>query len=233
MKRKPKKMEDVTHGPFTAAIRFDQENGIFSCEYGDGRFQDATIEAVRRWAKERLRALATLKWNPILEVCFDAEDERVNNLENCTNLSLRIERHYIAWDGAKWVITPWVVMARGVVCFIGPARSEMEQTGHHALGEQELMEQRIASAKPFWAAQGVGEVMQFPLVKKGGIRGEVDYYVPYTEDRWATMLGIIDRMRELRASVHKMLSTATGWQQLAIIAATKMLADAKPNEESK
>jgi hypothetical protein len=90
------------------------------------------------------------------------------------------------------------------------------------MSNQELMEQRISHSRAFSPDSGLGPRLQFPIVEAERL-GASCYYVPYTEDRWATMLGILEKIRELRKRIHHMLSTGSGWAQLAAIAGTKLL----------
>jgi len=220
MPRKVKKFESVNHGTFTADIRLDAETGRFSCEYGGQSFESTSLPDVRVWAKTRLRAMSELKWDSIMSVCFSNEDTSVNNLNNCTNLELYIERFHVAWDGKKWVQTPWVVMPPGQWMAIGPNTSDMDQKDHE-MPPEILSQQRIARSRIFCAAEKCGNVIKFPLIEGGGMRPT--YYVPYSDDRWLTMIGIMEKVRELRTRIHTMLSSAEGWQQLAAIAAVKLL----------
>jgi hypothetical protein len=84
-----------------------------------------------------------------------------------------------------------------------------------------LAQERIARSKVFYAAERCGDVIQFPLIESGGLHPV--YHVPYTEERWLTMVGIIEKVRELRERIHAMLSSNEGWNQLAAIAAVKLL----------
>lgn len=222
MPRKPKKFEDVTHGPFKAAIRLDPESGKFECEYGDDRFESHELPKVRAWAKNKLREMSSLAWKPVMKVNFDAVDDRVNNLKNCANIRCYLERMWIAWNGKRWITCRWVVMPRGTVMCSGPDPSEMEQD-QHPMSDQELMEQRIAYSREFYVS-GVelAEHLTFPLVGEESL-GAQDYYVPYTKERWATMLGLLDKIRELRARIHQLLACETGWAKLAAIAGTRLL----------
>jgi hypothetical protein len=225
MPRKPKKLEEVSHGPFKATIRFDIEAGEFSCDYGGDAVVSRDLKIVRKWATDRLRRLAVLEWKPIMSVNFDAEDDRVNNLVNCSNVRCYIERFYVAWDGKKWVQCPWVVMPPGTYMCSGPNVSEMEQD-KHPMDPPTLMQQRIAYSKDCcWTDSN--PVIKFPVIGSGV--GSSVYYVPYTEERWRTLVSIIEKIRELRARIHGLLSTGTGWKQLAAIAGVKLLED-KSNE---
>lgn len=228
MPRKLKKFEEIPHGPFMAVICLDAD-GEFSCNYGGETYASTSLVMVRAWASKRLRDMSDLKWDPIMRVNFDREDDRVNNLANCMNLQLYIERIYIAWCG-KWVQTPWVVMPPGTTLCCGPNVSDMEQ-GQHSMSDRELMQQRIARSIPFHAATGQGNVLRFPLIYRDGL-GQDSYFVPYTADRWVTMIGIIDKVRDLRARLHEMLSNVEGWNQLAAIAGTRLLDKAELSNDN-
>lgn len=220
MARRPKKIETVLHGTFEAPIYFEAESGAFSCQYGGDEKRSQVLPEVRKWAKERLRALCELRWDPILMVQFSNEDSRVNNLVNCAQLEVHIERYHISWDGKQWVQCPWVVMPPNTVMCSGPNASDMLQE-NYPMSPGELATQRIARSKPFYDAEKVGQVIKFPIISSS-INSAI-YYVPYTEERWLTMIGIIDKLRELRGRIHTMLSSADGWNQLATIAGVKLL----------
>ena len=112
-------------------------------------------------------------------------------------------------------------MPPGTFMCSGPNVSEMEQD-QHPMDAQTLMEQRIAYSKQcYWLDSN--PVISFPVVSEGV--GAAIYHVPYTEERWQTLTGIIEKIRELRARIHGLLSTNTGWQQLAAIAGVKLLED--------
>ena len=99
MPRKPKSWRTVDHGPFKADITVRRRGGRdFSCGYGGDYFASSELVKVRKWAIERLRAMATLDWKPVMEVNFDSEDDQVNGLRNCSNVRCYVERYYIAWD---------------------------------------------------------------------------------------------------------------------------------------
>ena len=228
MPRKIKKFEDISHGPFKAVIRLDPKTGIFSCEYGGEEFDNIALAEVRKWAHIKLRAMSALDWQPVMVVNFDATDDQVNNLKNCSNIRCYLERCYIAWDGKKWVQAPWVVAPRNISLVIrGGAYSEMEQS-EYSMPEQELMEQRIAHAQDFYPGPASPDIT-WPLVEPGR-RGDQAYWVPWTEDRWATMLGMLDKIRELRTRIHQLLACERGWIKLAAIAGTKLLAAPEEND---
>lgn len=227
MKRsREKKFEVVEHGPFKVDIRFDSETGTFSCEYATERCKSTNLVEVRKWASEKLKALSRLSWAPIMSVTFTVQDTMVNNLKNCSNLSCYIERGYIAWAVKKWVWAPWVVQPRGSYVCSPHAPSEMEQ---QPMSAQELACERLTHSKDFYPAQGFGAKIDFPLVEPESLTRQT-YWVPYTEERWATMIGIIEKMRELRQRIRAMLASSAGWQQLAAIAGTKLLEAPKPDE---
>lgn len=220
MKRsRDKKFETVEHGPFRADIRLDSETGVFSCAYATDSFQSTKLVEVRKWAYEKLKATCDIKWAPVMSVTFTVRDTMTNSLKNCSNLDCYIERGYIAWSGHKWVWAPWVVQPRGTYLCTSHAPSEMEQP---PMSAHELACERLSHAKDFYPAQSKGAKLDFPIVEPESLSRQT-YWIPYTDEHWATMLGIIDKMRELRQRIAKMLSTGTGWAQLAAIAGTKLL----------
>ena len=76
MPRKPKKLEDVTHGPFKAAIRFDVEEGEFSCEYGGSAVASPELAVVRKGAYDRLRAMAVRERSQVVPAVQAAREHR-------------------------------------------------------------------------------------------------------------------------------------------------------------
>lgn len=208
-------MEEVKHGPFKAVIRMD-DSGVFSCDYG-ALSTSGTLPKVREWARTTLRKLSQLKWYPVMQVEFDTEDCRVNNLTTSCNINCHMERFHIAWDGRKWLQCPWVVDPRGTTMVIGPANSDREQP---EMPEEELNERRIACSREFYYGPK-GDVITWPIAASSN-RGNV-YHVPYSEESWATMLGILERLRELRSGINKLLGTQHGWLTLAKVAETKLL----------
>lgn len=215
MKRSSKRpIETIQHGPFKVVIRMD-DMGVFSADYG-ALETSGTLPQVRVWARKTLRELCNLKWHPVMEVHFDDEDNHVNNLRNTSNLECYIERHWIAWDGKKWIECPWVVDKPGHSLCVGPANSERTQDD---MPEGDLMAERIRRSQPFHDGPK-GDVIKWPLIADG--MGKT-YYVPYSEESWATMLGILERIRELRSGINKLLSTSNGWRVLAKVAETKLL----------
>jgi hypothetical protein len=216
--KRDKVFEKVKHGPFEAKICLSKE-GVFSCDYAGEAFSNVELRKVQAWAYVRLRETASLDWKPILTVSFDDEDDRVNNLKNCSNLGCYVERSYIAWDGKTWVETPWVVMPPGTCMVCGPQPSEMDQKDH-PMDHDTLMERRITYAREcYWLENDPHP--NFPIIKEGC--GAKYYYVPYTEVTWATMLSIIEKMRELRGRLNTLLASDQGWAQLATIAGAKLL----------
>lgn len=214
-----RRVEEVTHGPFRAVIRMD-DLGVFSCEYGALSVSGA-LPKVREWARTTLRKLAQLEWHPVMEVTLDDRDCPVNNLETVSNINCQMERYWIAWSGQRWVQCPWVVDPRGVSMVIGPANSDREQ---EEMPPDELSERRIACSRDFFHGPK-SNVITWPMVRDG--HNEKIYYVPYTEETWATMLGILERLRELRGRINKLLSTNDGWRVLAKVAQTKLLSASK------
>lgn len=225
--RRIKKFEEVSHGPFKAVIRLDPKHGLFSCDYGAAIFESPILDKVRQWAREQLRAMSKLDWVPVMQVNFNARDDRVNNLRNCANVNCWMDRFYAAWDGAKWVRAPWVVMPPGSYLCSGPAAADMDQASY-PMPEQTLMEARIAEAKPFWHAPAA-ERITWPLVAEGGSWNE--YYVPWTQERWNTLRDILARLRELRSRIGQLLACEDGWTRLAAIASTKLLAAPQSPED--
>jgi hypothetical protein len=222
---KDKLFETVKYGPFEAHVRLNGD-GVFSCSYGGAGFSSEVCAEVRKWAHDRLRALAVLDWQPIMSVTFDAVDDRVNNLNNCANIRCFLERCWIAYDGKKWVETPWVVMPLGCVMCSGPNASEMEQE-NYPMPDEELALQRIRHSKASFAFTRAQ--LQFPVVEPESL-GSKRYHVQYTKERWETMLKILSKMRELRSSIDKLLECDAGWKQLAAVAGAKLLGppSAKP-----
>jgi hypothetical protein len=219
---KPKKLETITHGPFSADIRLDRQSGLFSCDYGADTFSNTSLVDVRKWAWQQLRTHSALKWHPIMEVSFSSVDDRVNNLKNCTNIRCHMERYYIAWTGEKWVQTPWVVMPPGTYLCSGPPSSEMNQD-QHPMSDTDLMKQRIAHSQEFHVTGiELTEHLRFPIVSEEVLGGQ-RYYVRYTEENWATMLGLMEKIRELRGRIQDLLSCGEGWNVLSKIAQAKLL----------
>lgn len=210
-----KRVEEVCHGPFRAVIRMDNM-GVFSCEYG-AIGASGTLPEMREWAKKTLGKLSTLEWHPVMEVHFDDDDSYVNGLKTCSNLNCYMERFWIAWDGSKWVQCPWAVEPAGTYMVIGHASSDRVQP---EMTPEQLCERRIAHSTNFHYGPKEN-VIKWPLVDEGH-NGKI-YHVPYSEMSWATMLGILDKIRELRAGINKLLSTDSGWQILAKIAESKLL----------
>ena len=56
-KQQHRKFESITHGPFTADIRVNPKDGIYSCIYGSDEFHNADLLKVRSWATACLRAV--------------------------------------------------------------------------------------------------------------------------------------------------------------------------------
>ena len=208
-------IERVDHGPFSAEIRMN-DMGVFSVEVG-ALGHSGPLPEVREWARTRLREISDLKWQPVMEVNFDEEDQRVNCLKNSTNMACYMERFWIAWTGDKWIRAPWVVFRRGTSLCSPHNVSELEQDKMTA---EELNERRIAHSRDFDEAKSVPEI-RWPLVRDS--HRDKCYCLEFTEERWQTMIGIMDRIRELRAAVNKLLSTESGWKTLAKVAQSKML----------
>jgi hypothetical protein len=216
---KGKVFDTVKFGPFEAKIRLSKA-GMFSCDYGDECRRAGDLETVRKWAWNRLRDTSNLDWKPILGVTFEVEDQRINNLRTVSNLKCYIQRFYIAWDGAKWIQTPWVVMPPCTCLCLGPNRSDMKQEDHK-MSDEDLVKQRIAESRIcYWAPPS--PTITFPQVNPDRM-GDTEYYVPYNETTWQTMLGMLDKMRELRTRLADMLTTSAGWGQLAAMAGVKLL----------
>lgn len=220
-KRADKIIEKVVVGPFVAPIRMSTD-GVFSCEVGETSTSGPLIE-VRRWARQTLLERSDLKWQPVMEVSFDAVDTMVNNLKNCSNLACTMERHWLAWAGKYWIICPWVVQRPGTIVCSPHAVSEIEQP---SMSKEELAAQRLYHSRRFNVTDA--PVIQWPQISSW--MSDKVYWVPYSEESWQTMLGILERMRELRATLNKMLSTQTGWTQLAQIANNRLLAAPKTDD---
>ena len=224
-----KKFEEVKHGTFTADIKLDKDTGKFSCKYGNDEFESHSLPEVRTWAKGRLRALSSLDWKAIMKVTTNSSDSRVNNLDHCSDLSCYIERFWIAWDGVRWVQAPWVVMPPGNHLCSPHNESNLDQK-NYPMSETELMQQRIYRSRHFYEAEGIGETLRFPFSKSHG-NSDVTHFVPYTDLTWQTMVGVMERMRELRNRINTLLATSGGWKELASIANVKLLSDGQPKEE--
>lgn len=220
MARKDTKFEQVKHGSFTADIRLDKESGVFSCEYGDECFRHNELPKVREWARDALRRLSSLEWKAVMKVQSGSTDMSVNNLRNCVDISMHIERNYIAWDGRRWVYCPWVVMPPGTCMVSGPNSSDMEQD-RHPMRPEELMIQRIRFSREFDPGTKLGPVLKFPI--KDTWMHDLVYWVPYSEEQWGTIISIFDKLRELRDGINKMMSTETGWVQLQVISKQRLL----------
>lgn len=219
------RVEFVEVSTFKAAIYMDRKSGVFECEYGGEEFAAQDLQKVREWAKNRIKKTADMKWHPIMKVNIDNEDRRVNNLENCSNIQCYIERSWIAWDGKQWLECRWVLDPYGVTMCAGPNNSDREQP---EMSDDMLAMRRLENSHEFVDA-GKNQVIKWPLVTDG--RWGKVYVVPYTEENWQTMIGIIERIREVRQSVNKMLGTDHGWAQLKQIAANRLLA--APSDEKR
>ena len=211
------RVEFVEVSTFKAAIYMDRGSGVFECEYGGEKFSSQDLQKVRNWAKDRIKKTAVMKWHPIMTVNIDNEDRRVNNLEHCSNIQCYIERSWIAWDGKQWLECRWVVDPYGsTVC--GPNNSDREQP---EMPDDLLAIRRLDNSHEFHYA-GKNQVIKWPLLSDS--HRDNTYIVPYTEENWQTMIGVIERIREVRQSVNKMLSTDHGWAQLKQIALNRLLA---------
>lgn len=210
----------VDHGPFHVDIHVDSETGKFFCEYGDGvYFTSASLPEVRSWARETLRDLGQIKWQPVMEVHLDDEDGRTNNLKNCSNIECHIERGYIGWDGHEWRWTHWVVMPPGSVMVSGPQPSELEQS-EYPMPEEDLMAERVRRSRPF-VGSGSAVKLEWPIIDDS-VGGKI-YWVEYTEERWRAMLNMLDKMRELRGGINRLLSSEQGWVKLGKMAQSRLL----------
>lgn len=214
-----RKIETVKVGNVSCPLYLDA-SGTFTAHMDGKVIQDTSLESVRHKTEQMLREASTLEWKPIICVNTDDADCRVNNLEHSTNNQIYIERSYIAYDGKRWLECPWVVQRPGTVICSPHAPSNWEQ---HELPKEELCAARIFAARPFHATYGIVGMnrLTFPLVTKGH-SGKATY-IPYTEDHWQTMIGIIARFRELREKVNEMLATSDGWLMLEKVAQTKLL----------
>ncbi len=218
-RRKDLLIDTVTHGPFSAEVRMD-DNGVFHCAYGS-QSQSGPLPVIRKWAWQMLREVSQLKWEPVMQVSFDDRDDRVNNLKNSSNIACYMERMHIAWDGEKWIQCPWVVMPPGSYMCCGPNDSEMNQDDY-TMKPEDLMAERIRRSQEFVANPGVPNI-SWPLIRDGC--GDKVYYIRYSEERWQTMIGILDKIRELRGGINRLLSTEKGWLQLAVVAQTRLLGE--------
>ncbi len=219
-------LEDIQHGPFKARITFDHVSGTFECKYGNERCASLKLPEVRAWARARLRALSSLNWLPVMVVNYDVKDDRVNELVNSSNIALYIERCYIAWDSQKWVSCPWVVLPGGtylVACHMN--NSELDQK-NYPLDPNELMQQRIAQSREFYAAKGMGQEIKWPIVEEESLNHQ-RCWVPLTEERWATLLSLLDKIRELRARIQLLLSHEKGWKMLQTMTGNNLLPPAQ------
>ncbi len=221
MKKRPKTIEKVEHGTFSAPIKFDSDTGVFSFSFGSENLESTNLVDVRAFARQTLRAAATLDWKPIMEVSFGNRDQRVNNLKNCVNMECQLERYYVAWDGRQWVKTAWVVMPPGSFLCVGPHPSDARQSDY-PMDAATLMAQRVAKSQAWHV--GKTEALRFPLVREGPF-GDTEYFVPYTQQNWDTIVGIQQKIRELRTGIHKLLTTEPGWIRLAHIATAGLLGD--------
>lgn len=207
--------EKVEHGPFALNITVD-DNGTFHGAYGPDS-KSGSLPDVRTWARETLRNVCALKWQPIMIVRFDAEDQRVNNLKNCTNLACYLERAWIAWTGKKWIECPWVVDRAGVTMCHGPANSDREQPEMEA---SELQAQRLARSNDWHNGPETPDIV-WPI-RREAFR-DYEYSIPYTDEKWQTMIAVQNKIRELRARMNVLLSTQDGWEKLSGIAAAGLL----------
>lgn len=211
-KQKDKIFQTLKHGPFEGHVRISKA-GLFSAEFGPDYFSNANFAEVKGWLYERMRAHCNLRWLPVMEVHFDCEDQQINNSHNCSNLACRLERYYIAWTGEKWVQTPWVVQPSGTHICSPHDNSELEQP---AMSDDMLMAERVRHARDFYQGPDHPDI-EWPLTEEG-FRHQREYVVKYTEDNWQTMLGILDKMRALRAGLNNLLAKKDGWNVLASIA---------------
>ncbi len=218
-RKKGKVIEKATLGQTFIDIRMDSD-GVFSCDFGDG-FSSPILKDVREWTRTKLREASEREWFPVMEVHMGDGDMRVNNLRNCTDMSLYLERCYIAWDSTKWIYCPWVVNPAGVHMCFGPNPTDDTQRD---MPRDMLMSQRMANSREFVYAKT--NPIKWPI-KYGDEDRDKNYFVPYTEDNWNTMIGILARFKELRASIHAMLGTDRGWVQLQAISSAKLLQEPK------
>lgn len=223
MRKKPFIFSTVTHGPFSVNIQAEPSSGFFVCQFGGKTMRDPVFAVVRRWAVDCLKRTSALDWQPVMAVNFDKQDQSVNGLKDCTNLRCWLDRFYASWDGLKWVKTPWVVMPANTYLCAGSPPSERRQEDY-PMPPEELMQQRVSCSQDFHAARGEGSTMRWPLLEPSSL-GDCTYYVPYTEENWAVMLGILNRMRELRAGIAHLLSSHRGMEQLAKVAHTRLISE--------
>lgn len=216
--KKDKVFSTITVGTQSCKIRVSSF-GLFSAELGGLSYSSKDCEDVIRWARQRLKDTSCLEWKPVMEVHSDNADTRVNCLEHCTNIQLYIERYYIAWDGKQWIQCPWVVHPPGTYRLDPHDPSNEEQC---KMEPQVLAGQRLHHSKPFSYSEKYGPTLVFPIIQKWMDRDKI-YIVPYNDQTWSTMIGIIHRIRELRGHINKLLSTDSGWGQLAEIAKVKLL----------
>jgi hypothetical protein len=218
------KVEFVEVSTLKATIYMDRGSGVFECEYGGEKFSSQDLQKVRDWAKDRIKKTADMQWHPVMKVNIDNEDRRVNNLEHFSNIECYIERIWIAWDGKQWLECRWVVDHYGTTMCAGPNNSDREQP---EMPDEMLAMRRLDCSHEFHYA-GKNPFIKWPLVSNSH-RDKI-YFVPYTEENWQTMVGVIERIREVRSTVNKMLSTSHGWAQLKAIASNRLLNAPKSQE---
>ena len=218
MKMKGRRIEVVSEGPFTAEIKLTQD-GTFFCNLGECPYTSRDKADVAKWARKWLRDHNQLTWTPVLEVSWTHEDTRCNYLDHSVNLDFYIERYYVAYANGTWVECPWAVRPVGTYLCSPHNPSNEEQ---QPISPEELAQARVSESKAWYHASALGPVITWPLAIRGSM-SRTQYVVPYTEATWGTMLGLMEKVRELRASVEGMLATDQGWQQLAVVATQKLL----------
>lgn len=220
--------ERVSFGPYSVEIRVNGD-GIFSFEHGVESLKSANLVDVRKAANAALKKHSALEWKPILSVCFGDHDSSVNNLDHSADITIYIERSYIAWTGRKWIECPWAVQPPGhYICSPhNPSNEDQCQ-----MDAETLAWRRLAESSDWWSVVKDEPSPVFPICE-GESLGRITYHVPYNEATWQTMLGLIAKFQELRQQIHGLLKTSSGWTVLAEMSKVMLLQPPKETGQLK
>jgi hypothetical protein len=175
-------------------VYLDKKTMRFSAEFGDFKICDADGDKVRRAVMAAIRERAELPWTPVIEA-YQSQNTistvrygREVPLHLRENMGLEIERFYVAQKFDKrWIRVDWDVES----------------------------DQRIMRARG-WDNAPKGDEIKYSTHNEyeAFTTRHSTKVLPYSDDLWTGLTGVIDGMKHIREIVKGLLGSEEGVKRL-------------------
>jgi hypothetical protein len=201
---------EYTQAGIVVDIRLNKQKGLFNAEWGDKRWTNADLTTIKQEIVQFLRDSTTTEWKPI--IITKATGTGFYSGKDNEWVGLEIDRCYIGVIAGAHRRVDWETAKR-------------------------YKDDMLRYSKSFyWRDNGreftppiTDHVGEDRVYSYSSAANEPNTYLPYTDETWAGLNVMQERIKQIRERIQLILSTAQGHQLINALAAQLQLT--APTEE--